>query len=47
MAKAGVDGIKSLLAQKEVRYFHELSAAAREAMAADVEKALELFANMR
>lgn len=47
MARAGVEGVKSLLAQKEVRYFHELSAAAKEAMAADVEKALAVFANRR
>lgn len=47
MARAGVEGVKSLLAQKEVRYFYELSAAAKEAMAADVEKALALFANRR
>lgn len=45
MARAGVEGIKGLLAQKEVKYFHELSIAAREAMAADVAKALQVFAN--
>lgn len=45
MAKAGVDGIKALLAEKDVKYFHELAVAARDAMAYDVGKALELFAN--
>lgn len=45
MAKAGVDGIKALLAEKDVKYFHELAVAARDAMADDVGKALELFAN--
>lgn len=45
MAKAGVDGIKALLAEKDVKYFHELAIAARDAMAYDVGKALELFAN--
>ena len=45
MAKAGVDGIKALLAEKDVKYFHELAIAARDAMADDVGKALELFAN--
>ena len=45
MAKAGVDGVKELLAAKDVKYFHELAIAAREAMAEDVGKALALFAN--
>ena len=45
MAKAGVDGIKALLAEKDVKYFHELAIAARDAMTDDVGKALELFAN--
>ena len=45
MAKAGVDGIKALLETKNVKYFHELAIAAKQAMAKDVAKALRLFAN--
>ena len=45
MAKAGVEGVKALLAGKNVKYFHELAIAAKEAMAEDVAKALRLFAN--
>ena len=45
MAKAGVEGVKALLAEKNVKYFHELAIAAKEAMAEDVAKALRLFAN--
>ena len=45
MAKAGVEGVKALLAEKNVKYFHELAIAARDAMAEDVAKALRLFAN--
>lgn len=43
MAKAGVDGVKQLLAQKDVKYFHELAIAARAAMAADVREAIMQF----
>mgnify|MGYP004659565807 FL=1 len=45
MAKAGVEGVKALLAVKNVKYFHELAIAAKDAMAEDVAKALRLFAN--
>lgn len=45
MAKAGVEGVKALLAEKNVKYFHELAIAAKDAMAEDVAKALRLFAN--
>lgn len=45
MAKAGVEGVKVLLAEKNVKYFHELAIAAKDAMAGDVAKALRLFAN--
>lgn len=45
MAKAGVEGVKALLAEKNVKYFHELAIAAKDAMAGDVAKALWLFAN--
>lgn len=45
MAKAGVEGVKALLAGKNVKYFHELAIAAKDAMAEDVAKALRLFAN--
>ena len=43
MAAAGAQGVKSLLAQKDVKYFHELSSAAEAAMEADVKNAIELF----
>lgn len=45
MAKAGVEGVKALLAEKNVKYFHELAIVAKDAMAEDVAKALRLFAN--
>ena len=45
MAKAGVEGVKALLAEKNVKYFHELAIAAKDAMAEDVATALRLFAN--
>lgn len=45
MAKAGVEGVKALLAEKNVKYFHELAIAAKDAMAEDVAKALRFFAN--
>lgn len=45
MAKEGVEGVKALLAEKNVKYFHELAIAAKDAMAEDVAKALRLFAN--
>ena len=45
MAKAGVEGVKALFAEKNVKYFHELAIAAKDAMAEDVAKALRLFAN--
>ena len=45
MAKAGVERVKALLAEKNVKYFHELAIAAKDAMAEDVAKALRLFAN--
>jgi len=43
MAKAGADGVKSLLERKEVNYFHELATAAVSAMEQDVKKAICLF----
>ena len=44
MAKAGVEGVKALLANKDVKYFHELALAATEAMTRDVAAAIRLFA---
>lgn len=43
MAKAGVDGVKKLMADKDVKYFHEISIAAMKEMEKDVENAVNLF----
>ena len=43
MAKAGVDGVKKLMASKDVKYFHELAVAAQDAMEQDVQQAITLF----
>lgn len=43
MAKAGVEGVKKLIADKDVKYFHEISVAAMKAMEKDVENAINLF----
>ena len=43
MAKAGVDGVKKLMASKDVKYFHELAVAAQDAMEQDVRQAISLF----
>lgn len=43
MAKAGVEGVKNLMANKDVKYFHEISAAAMKEMEKDVENAINLF----
>lgn len=43
MAKAGVEGIKKLLAGKDVKYFHELAIAAMDEMERDVRSAICLF----
>lgn len=43
MAKAGVDGVKRLLAEKDVKYYHELALAATAEMQRDVTQAIRLF----
>lgn len=43
MAKAGVEGVRGLMAQKDVKYFHELALAAIDSMEADVEQAIRRF----
>lgn len=43
MAKAGVDGVKRLLGEKDVKYFHELALAAAEEMRRDAASAIRLF----
>ena len=43
MAKAGVDGVKGLLESKDVKYFHEITTAALDAMTENVKMAICLF----
>lgn len=44
MSNAGVKGVKKLLEEKEVKYFHDLANAAVDAMEADVLDAMAMFA---
>lgn len=44
MSNAGVRGVKKLLEEKEVKYFHELANAAVDAMEQDVLSAMAMFA---
>lgn len=43
MAKAGVEGVKKRMAEKDIKYFHELSIAAMQEMERDVRQAICLF----
>lgn len=43
MSYAGVEGVRELLASREVKYFHEISRAAIDAMRADALAAMEMF----
>lgn len=43
MEKAGVDGVKELLARRDVKYFHELAIAATDGMKENVTRAICLF----
>ncbi len=43
MAKAGADGVRALLAEKDVKYFHEMAVAAANAICEDVKQAIRLF----
>ena len=44
MSRAGVTAVKDLLAREEVTFFHDLALAAQQAMEADAEKAMRIFA---
>ena len=44
MSNAGVKGVQKLLAEKEVKYFHDLANAAIRAMEEDVLQAMAMFA---
>ncbi len=46
MARAGVTAVKDLLSQEEVTFFHDLALAAQNAMEADAEKAMRVFAGI-
>ena len=44
MSKAGVTAVKELLGKEDVTFFHDLALAAQNAMEADAEKAMRVFA---
>ena len=46
MSKAGTTAAKELLAGGDVTFFHDVAMAAQKAMAADVEKAFQVFYNL-
>ena len=46
MAKAGVAAVKAMLEAEDVTFFHDLAFAAQNAMEANAEKALRIFAGM-
>lgn len=46
MSRAGLYAAKELLAQKEIAFYHDLALAAQQAMEADAEKAMRVFAGM-
>lgn len=46
MAKAGTDAVKELLAKEDVIFFHDLALTAQNAMEADAEKAMRIFAGL-
>lgn len=46
MSKAGTTAVKTLLAQEDVTFFHDLALAAQKAMEADAENAMRVFAGM-
>lgn len=46
MSKAGVNAVKKMLESKEVTFFHDLALAAQNAMQADAEKAMRVFAGL-
>ena len=46
MSKAGTTAAKEFLATGDVRFFHDVAMAAQKAMAADVDKAFQVFYNL-
>ncbi|MBO5555851.1 MAG: class II fructose-bisphosphate aldolase [Oscillospiraceae bacterium] len=46
MSRAGTQAVRELLARENVTFFHDLALAAEKAMAADVERALGIFAGL-
>ena len=46
MSNAGVKAVKEMLEKEDVTFFHDLALAAQNAMSADVEKAMRVFAGM-
>lgn len=46
MSKAGTTAVKELLAGGDVTFFHDVAMAAQKAMAADVDKAFQVFYNL-
>ena len=43
MSNAGVQGAKQLLEKGDVKFFHDVALAAKDAMAADVSKSMDMF----
>ncbi len=46
MSRAGVDAVKALLKDTQVTFYHDLAFAAEQAMRADAEKAMRIFAGI-
>ncbi len=46
MSKAGTNAVRELLAKEDVTFFHDLAYAAEQAMEADAEKAMRVFAGL-
>lgn len=46
MSKAGTNAVKELLEREDVTFFHDLALAAQQAMSADAEKAMRVFAGI-
>ncbi len=46
MSKAGTQAVKDLLEKEDVTFFHDLALAAEQAMSADAEKAMRVFAGL-
>ena len=46
MSRAGVTAVRELLAREDVTFFHDLALAAQQAMEADAERAMRVFAGL-